>query len=331
MSLHLQRLQAAESRLREVERERDEARSAISLDRTGLGKALVDIRTLAEGYGWLAEPGVWGSYGWKDHKEETLRREIGQCFDRLMAIATQALRDSGALADASIHGALPLFPSPDEQAMKRLTQERDEARIEAEAWKAMAEAGALIVEGASSGLDLTRKLLAERTKERDDAMASASAPMRSESNGEAGDSSLFCEGCGNEVGEPHRWEQCMMALRPIVDAHHDAITDSMVAALRESQPCERAEHLINAYERRAREALSCSVSDPRMMVRVLEDIIVGGADACSKEHPCRACEVTEVLRDLWQKAESEGVNCPYCGTRNCGNECKLGKWVGGDR
>lgn len=59
------------------------------------------------------------------------------------------------------------------------------------------------------------------------------APMRYESNGEAGDGQMICEGCRQETDDPHTWDVCAVYLLKLSDFQ----VDSMLTIERERDHC----------------------------------------------------------------------------------------------
>jgi hypothetical protein len=92
-----------------VKAERDAARAevarlreALNIDKTGLASGLNEVRTIAQGYLWLGEPGSWGSYSYEEHTCKTLRREIGESLDAILATVEKHLRASGELVQQTL-------------------------------------------------------------------------------------------------------------------------------------------------------------------------------------------------------------------------------------
>jgi hypothetical protein len=81
-------------------------RALIARDQTGLANAMNEVRRIAEGYSWLPA-GEWGSYGYEEQTEETLRKELGFCFEQLRKVIGDALNASGKLAYLAFHPELP--------------------------------------------------------------------------------------------------------------------------------------------------------------------------------------------------------------------------------
>lgn len=78
-------------------------RNALEVDRTGLGRALSNIRMFLQGCSWMAD-GEWGSYDNEERTIGTLRAELREVFKTIDSMAEEALRESGDLAQ------LTLFP-----------------------------------------------------------------------------------------------------------------------------------------------------------------------------------------------------------------------------
>jgi hypothetical protein len=78
-------------------------RDALNRDKTGLAAALVEVRSVAQGYRWIPD-GEWGSHSWEEHTTETLRRETGWALGSIEDIARKALEASGTLATNAIRG-----------------------------------------------------------------------------------------------------------------------------------------------------------------------------------------------------------------------------------
>ena len=102
-------LGGSQQRIAELEAEVRRGRQLIALDRTGLAQALNAIRKTLAGYHWLRQGGDWASYDDTQQNEDTIRREITACFDRLAEISARALYASGLRADSSFHDG-PVIP-----------------------------------------------------------------------------------------------------------------------------------------------------------------------------------------------------------------------------
>jgi hypothetical protein len=83
--------------------ENSRLRDALNRDKTGLAAALVEVRSVAQGYRWIPD-GEWGSHSWEEHTTETLRRETGWALGSIEDIARKALEASGTLATNAIRG-----------------------------------------------------------------------------------------------------------------------------------------------------------------------------------------------------------------------------------
>ena len=87
-----------ELRVKQLEAEVERLLKIIDRDRTGLAKALVDVRARAQASYWIVEGR--GSYTWNDDR---YRRETGKALEEIGGIATKALRESGERADSAFH------------------------------------------------------------------------------------------------------------------------------------------------------------------------------------------------------------------------------------
>ncbi len=85
-------------RVENAEREVSRLRTLIDRDRTGLAKALADVRARAQASYWIVEGR--GSYAWNDDR---YRRETGKALEEITGIATKALRESGDRAHSAFH------------------------------------------------------------------------------------------------------------------------------------------------------------------------------------------------------------------------------------
>lgn len=80
---------------------------AVDRDKTGLGAALARVVEEAQGRYWIAEGR--GNYAWDD---DAYRREAGEGYRAIVAVAKQALASSGDLATWAIRGE-PLGAEPE--------------------------------------------------------------------------------------------------------------------------------------------------------------------------------------------------------------------------
>jgi len=71
--------------------------AALDRDKTGLAKGLSKVLELVAGYWWITEGR--GSYSWDDDR---YRDETGNALSDIRDAATQALRDSGTLANNAL-------------------------------------------------------------------------------------------------------------------------------------------------------------------------------------------------------------------------------------
>lgn len=94
-------LAAAQKRIAELEQEVRRVHHLIAIDRTGLAAGLDKVRTIVDGFAWLANEFEWGSYQYGDHSIGTLRAEIGACFDQVGEIIEATLKASGDRADSA--------------------------------------------------------------------------------------------------------------------------------------------------------------------------------------------------------------------------------------
>jgi hypothetical protein len=85
-------------RIEQLKAEVERLRKLIDRDRTGLAKALVDVRARAQASYWIVEGR--GSYEWNDDR---YRRETGKALEEIGGIATKALRESGDRAHSAFH------------------------------------------------------------------------------------------------------------------------------------------------------------------------------------------------------------------------------------
>jgi hypothetical protein len=130
-----QHIKEVEAALERVKKERDELKSAINRDRTGLGLGLAAVRRIASGYSWIAN-GEWASYDYTQQSEATLRREVGFLIGSIENAALSALKTSGDLADAAINRRLENCESIESLAKERNELKAKLARhVEAERWR----------------------------------------------------------------------------------------------------------------------------------------------------------------------------------------------------
>lgn len=114
----------------ELKAEVERLRALIDIDRTGLASALNAVRRHIAGWAWMPN-GEWASYDWAQRAEETLRKEIGDCFDAIEKTASDALTESGANADMAFR------PQREQHEVARLRGEVE--RLRAAAKLALAE------------------------------------------------------------------------------------------------------------------------------------------------------------------------------------------------
>src|SRR5512147_552883 len=98
------------ARIAELEQEVRRLRHLIAIDRTGLAAGLDKVRSIVDGFAWLANDGEWGSYDYTNHSSETLRAEIGACFDQVGEVIEATLKASGDRADSAAQNMGEAYP-----------------------------------------------------------------------------------------------------------------------------------------------------------------------------------------------------------------------------
>jgi len=144
-----------DARIAALEAELAAVRACLNVDRTGLAKALVDIKKTIEGWSWIPA-GESASYTYEDDAEEWLRREFGTAIETVSNLAIEALRDSGKIADLAFED--PLFPRPP-SAIAAATEQRDDlAKLAQALVDALPKYARTAHETAAPIYDLTAKL-----------------------------------------------------------------------------------------------------------------------------------------------------------------------------